>query len=48
VREFLKRAHRRLTRGKLEDFAVNTFRKVGLYDLARKIYFDLGGKLPER
>lgn len=46
--EDLKRAHDRLSRGRLEDLAVNTLRKVRLYDVARKLYFDLGGKLPER
>jgi uncharacterized protein len=48
IREDLKRAHSRLTRGKLEDLAVNALRKVRLYDVARKLYFDLGGDLPER
>jgi hypothetical protein len=44
----LKRAHHRLTRGWLEDAAVKVLRKAGLYDAARKIYFALGGKIPER
>lgn len=44
----LRRAHDRLSRGRLEDLAVNTLRKVRLYDVARKLYFDLGGNLPER
>lgn len=48
VREKLKKAHRRLTRGKLEDIAVKILRKIGLYDVARKLYFDLGGKIPKR
>lgn len=48
VRKKLWKAHRRLTRGKLEDIAVKFLRKVGLYDIARKIYFKLGGKIPER
>ncbi len=44
----LRRAHSRLNKGRLEDLAVNTLRKVRLYDVARKLYFDLGGNLPER
>ncbi len=48
VNDDMQRAHRRLTKGALEDLAVNTLRKVGLYDIARKAYFALGGKLPER
>jgi len=48
VREKLRKAHRRLTRGKLEDIAVKFFRKVGLYDIARELYFRLGGKIPDR
>lgn len=44
----LRRAHGRLNKGKLEDMAVNALRKVRLYDVARKLYFDLGGSLPER
>lgn len=48
VRQMLKRAHHRLTRGWLEDAAVKVLRKAGLYDAARKIYFALGGKIPER
>ncbi|MBQ7502807.1 aldo/keto reductase [bacterium] len=48
VRQGLQRAHERLNRGKFEDMAVNFLHKVKLYDLARKAYFSLGGKLPER
>ena len=48
VMESLERAHRRLSRGKLEDCAVNILHKIKLYDLARKAYFSLGGGLPER
>lgn len=48
VGEDLQRAHRRLTCGRLEDTVVNLTRKCGLYDLARRAYFTLGGKLPER
>jgi len=48
IRHKLGIAHRRLTRGKLEDVAVKILRKVGLYDIARKIYFALGGGIPRR
>jgi len=48
VREMLRRAHERLTRGKLEDAAVKVLRRLGLYDVARRIYFRLGGPLPKR
>lgn len=48
VREKMKKAHRRLTRGKLEDIAIKILRKVGLYDFARMLYFNLGGKIPKR
>lgn len=48
VPQCLERAHARLTKGRLEDCAVNMLHKAGLYDLARKAYFTLGGKLPER
>ncbi|MCE1247897.1 MAG: aldo/keto reductase [Firmicutes bacterium] len=48
VREKLKKAHKRLSKGKIEDFAVRILRKTGLYDIARKLYFELGGKIPER
>ncbi|HXE72389.1 MAG TPA: aldo/keto reductase [Candidatus Nitrosotenuis sp.] len=44
----LVRAHRRLSQGLLEDAAVNLLRKLRLYDVARKLYFDMGGNLPER
>lgn len=44
----LRRAHARLNRGRIEDLAVNALRKVRLYDVARKLYFDLGGNLPDR
>ena len=44
----LARAHRRLSVGRLEDTAVNVLRKVGLYDVARRIYFEMGGNLPDR
>lgn len=48
VRDYLKRAHKRLTRGKVEDFAVNVLRRLKLYDLARKLFFDLVGRVPRR
>lgn len=48
VREKLRIAHRRLTRGKIEDLAVKFFRKIGIYDVVRKIYFDVIGKVPKR
>lgn len=48
VRTKLHYANRRLTRGKLEDFVVKLVRKAGLYDIARKIYFALGGGIPKR
>lgn len=48
ITEDMQRAHERLTRGKLEDTAVNALRKVGLYDIARRLYFTMGGKLPDR
>lgn len=48
VTQDMQRAHARLTRGALEDSAVNVLRKVGLYDIARKVYFTLGGNLPDR
>ena len=44
----LERAHKRLSVGRLEDGAVNMLRRLGLYDIARKVYFDLGGNLPDR
>lgn len=48
IRERLKTAHRRLTRGRFEDLAVKMFRRLGLYDIARKVYFALGGPMPKR
>lgn len=48
VTQDMQRAHARLSKGLLEDSAVNVLRKIGLYDLARKAYFTLGGNLPDR
>ena len=48
VRAFLQRAHRRLTRGALEDFAVKLCRRLGIYDIMRKFYFTVFRKIPER
>ena len=48
IREMLVTAHERLTRGKVEDFAVNILRKAGIYDIARKVYFKLGLPVPKR
>jgi len=44
----LRRAHGRLSVGRLEDGAVNLLRRLKLYDVARKVYFELGGNLPDR
>lgn len=44
----LKRAHERLSVGRLEDAAVNLLRRMRLYDVARKVYFQMGGNLPDR
>jgi uncharacterized protein len=48
IRAALKRAHSRLTRGKLEDLVVNFSRKFGIYDKMRKFYFDTIKKIPQR
>jgi len=48
VRHKLKLAHQGLTRGRLEDMAVNFLRRIRLYDLVRKFYFEWGGRLPRR
>jgi hypothetical protein len=44
----MKTAQQRLTRGRIEDLAVRLFHRLGVYDIARKLYFDLGGRLPKR
>ena len=46
--EKLKSAHQRLSGGRLEDSIVNFTRKIGIYDKARKLYFDMVKRIPER
>ncbi len=48
VRKMLRQAEIRLRRGWLEDAGVTLLRKIGLYDLGRRVYFALGGKIPDR
>lgn len=48
IRAMLKRAHGRLTKGRIEDISVNLLRRLHLYDRVREVYFDLGLPLPKR
>lgn len=48
IRAMLKRAHGRLTKGRIEDTIINLLRRLHLYDRVREVYFDLGLPLPKR
>jgi hypothetical protein len=48
VRKNLVRARERLERGKLEDWIVTLTHKLHIYDIARRAYFKLGGRVPKR
>lgn len=48
IRAMLKNAHRRLTKGKIEDAIINILRRLGLYERVRNIYFDMGLPIPKR
>jgi predicted aldo/keto reductase-like oxidoreductase len=48
IRGMLRRAHRKLRKGKIENISINILRRLRLYGRMRELYFDLGLPLPKR